>query len=72
MLADIAERTGLDRNRFLAAIKDSYYNDKLSEIKKQAVEAGVFGAPLFIYEGKRFWGNDRVDWLVRELTKEVA
>ena len=72
VLADIAERTGLDRNRFLAAVKDPYYSNKLSEIKQQAGDAGVFGVPLFIYEGKRFWGNDRIDWLVRELHKEVA
>ncbi len=72
VLADIAERTGLDQDGFLAAIKDHYYNDKLSEIRQQAAEAGVFGAPFFIYAGKRFWGNDRIDWLVRELTKEAA
>lgn len=72
VLADIAERTGLDRHAFLAAIQNPFYTDKLSEIEQQAAEAGVFGAPLFVYEGKRFWGNDRVDWLVRELTKEAA
>ncbi len=72
VLADIAERVGLDRNKFLLAIEDPHYHDKLSQIKQQAGNAGVFGAPLFVYKGKRFWGNDRVDWLVRELTKEAA
>lgn len=72
VLAEIADRTGLDRNKFLAAIKNPSYKNKLSKIKQQATEAGVFGAPFFIYEGKRFWGNDRIDWLVRELTREAA
>jgi hypothetical protein len=27
-------------------------------------------APFFIYEGIRFWGNDRIDWLVLELTEK--
>jgi 2-hydroxychromene-2-carboxylate isomerase len=28
---------------------------------EDAVEAGVFGAPFYIVEGERFWGQDRLD-----------
>ena len=28
---------------------------------RAANEAGVVGAPFYIVEGKRFWGNDRLD-----------
>ncbi|MDF3415605.1 2-hydroxychromene-2-carboxylate isomerase [Sulfitobacter sp. M57] len=27
---------------------------------EEAVEAGVFGAPFYIVEGQRFWGQDRI------------
>ena len=30
---------------------------------------GAFGVPLFIYRGERFWGNDRLDWLLREVAR---
>ncbi len=28
---------------------------------EDAVEAGVFGAPFYIVDGQRFWGQDRID-----------
>jgi 2-hydroxychromene-2-carboxylate isomerase len=28
---------------------------------------GVFGVPTFIVAGEPFWGNDRVEWLVKKL-----
>ncbi|MCY1516228.1 DSBA-like thioredoxin domain protein [compost metagenome] len=34
-----------------------------------AVEAGVFGAPTFILNGERFWGQDRLAFLDRALDK---
>jgi len=35
----------------------------------EAVEAGVFGAPTFILNGERFWGQDRLPFLDRALDK---
>ncbi len=68
VLADIAEQVGFDRNKFFAAISDPQYKERLLKIRQQAGEAGVFGAPTFIYEGKRFWGNDRIESLIQEIT----
>jgi len=28
---------------------------------EEAVEAGVFGAPFYIVDGERFWGQDRIE-----------
>ena len=30
---------------------------------------GAFGVPLFIIRGERFWGNDRLDWLLRAVAR---
>ena len=70
VLADSAEQVGLDRNDFLTAIKNPKYKERLLEIRQQAADVGVFGAPTFIYEGKRFWGNDRIESLIHEITGE--
>lgn len=66
VLAGIAERSGLDRQEFLAALQDARYEAALERSNKEAEADGVFGFPFFIYEGQKFWGNDRLEWLVQE------
>ena len=34
---------------------------------KHAIDQGVFGAPFFIIDGERFWGQDRIDFVERKL-----
>ena len=34
---------------------------------EEAVTQGVFGAPIFVLDGERFWGQDRLDFLDRAL-----
>ena len=34
-----------------------------------AIDAQVFGAPWFVYRGEPFWGQDRLDFLARALSK---
>ncbi|MCH9697968.1 MAG: DsbA family protein [Gammaproteobacteria bacterium] len=72
VLDDIAQQAGLNRQEFQSAIKDSNYKQRLVELRQKAVENGVFGAPTFIYQGKRFWGNDRIESLIHEITREFA
>ena len=69
-LAEIAEAAGLDRTEFLASLEDPRYAAALEASNKDATADEVFGFPFFIFDGKRFWGNDRIEWLVRELKKD--
>jgi 2-hydroxychromene-2-carboxylate isomerase len=32
-----------------------------------AVEVGIFGSPIYVFKGERFWGQDRLDFLERAL-----
>lgn len=32
-----------------------------------AIEAGVFGAPTYVVDGELFWGQDRLDFVARQL-----
>jgi len=69
-LAEIAERAGLDRAEFLAALREARYEAALrAEQTRMPGRRGSSAFPFFIYEGKRFWGNDRIEWLVREIKK---
>ncbi len=68
-LAEVATRVGLDRGEFLDALGHPRYEAALEASNRDAQANEVFGFPFFIVEGKKFWGNDRIEWLVRELEK---
>lgn len=36
---------------------------------RQAIEAGVFGAPSYVIDGEVFWGQDRLDFVARRLAR---
>ncbi len=36
---------------------------------RQAIDAGVFGAPSYVVDGEIFWGQDRLDFLARRLKR---
>lgn len=42
---------------------------RLEENTQRAVQSGVFGAPTFIVDGERFWGQDRLDFLEERLNR---
>ncbi len=35
-------------------------------------EASCPGVPTWILEGERFWGKDRVEWLVEQIKQRLA
>ena len=37
---------------------------------RQAIDAGVFGAPSFVMDGEIFWGQDRLDFVERHLKNQ--
>ena len=69
-LAAIAENAGLDRAEFLAALDDETYAKMIEQSNTDAETDGVFGFPFFIVDGERFWGNDRIEWLVAKLRND--
>jgi 2-hydroxychromene-2-carboxylate isomerase len=66
-LARIAEQAGLDRRQFLAALDDPATEEALAWSNRDAEADGAFGFPFFVWNGKHFWGNDRIEWLVRAI-----
>ncbi len=69
-LAEIAKDVGLDRQGFLNALSDTRFEAELAQSNEEAEKEEVFGFPFFIVGSQRFWGNDRIEWLVRELQKK--
>jgi 2-hydroxychromene-2-carboxylate isomerase len=65
-LAAVMAEAGLDAAGFRRYADGDGPND-LRTAAAEAERDGVFGVPTFIVAGELFWGNDRVDWVVKKL-----
>ncbi|HKV56367.1 MAG TPA: DsbA family protein [Candidatus Binataceae bacterium] len=41
----------------------------LQAAREEADQDGVFGVPSIIVAGEMFWGNDRMEWIIKKLDK---
>ena len=57
-----AKRQASPRGHFF-----SRYHDEVPKTLALARQERVFGVPIFVVEDKRFWGNDRIEFLLEEL-----
>jgi 2-hydroxychromene-2-carboxylate isomerase len=39
---------------------------------QRAIDAGVFGAPSYVIDGELFWGQDRLDFVQRKVSRAAA
>ncbi|MDO9570168.1 MAG: 2-hydroxychromene-2-carboxylate isomerase [Hydrogenophaga sp.] len=65
-LAAVLADCGLDAQR-LAQAQDADNRALYAQHTREAVDAGVFGAPSYVVEGEIFWGQDRLDFVERRL-----
>ncbi len=65
----IADAAGFDGKALLEAAADPAVEAKWEADTDACIERGVFGAPFFIIGEERFWGQDRLDFVEREIAK---
>ena len=63
----IAIENDMDGDALLAAETSSAVQALYRRYSDEALEQGVFGAPTYLLNGERFWGQDRLDFLDRTL-----
>jgi 2-hydroxychromene-2-carboxylate isomerase len=70
-IATAAQRAGLDASRLRAdGLTDAELDALHEQFTREALAAGVFGAPSFVLPtGEIFWGQDRLELLERALKK---
>ena len=68
-LAAIAQEQGLDGKALAAGADAANVAARYESLTQEAIERQVFGAPTYIYRDELFWGQDRLDFLDRELAK---
>ena len=64
-LQSVAEHLSLDGKSLLAASSGASVQAAYDANTDEAVSAGVFGAPWFVFDGQPYWGQDRLDFLER-------
>lgn len=66
VLAALLAESGLDARR-LEQSRSEEVRALYASCTRQAIDAGVFGAPSYVVDGEIFWGQDRLDFLARRL-----
>ena len=67
VMREIARHCDLDGEALLQAATQPGIKQALSAATEQAIAAGLFGVPSFVYQGELFWGADRIDSLLRRI-----
>lgn len=68
----IAEENGLPGAELLAAENSPPVQAQYQAYGEEAERLGVFGAPTYVLDGERFWGQDRLEFLDRALDARRA
>jgi len=66
ILNSILTNLNINFNEFQLIISDQKIKNKLTVQTTEAYNKGVFGAPSFIINNKLFWGQDRLEFVLKE------
>jgi len=66
---EIAKEVGLDIEEFSDGISSPSVKEKLQANTAITIERGAFGVPTFFVRDEMFWGQDRLDFVRRELER---
>ena len=65
----VHKNMGLNPENFLSRATNQKIKDRLKKLTHEAFKKGIFGAPTFIINKKIFWGQDRLNYVIDEVTK---
>ena len=69
VIQKILQNLNINPKTFLLRTTSSLIKDLLRKKTNAAYEKGVFGAPTFVVNNKIFWGQDRIEFALREASK---
>lgn len=67
VVGDLLAQSGLDAERYLAAITTDEIKDLLKGHTEEAAARGAFGAPTFFVGDAMHFGQDRLHWVEQDL-----
>ena len=69
IIQKILKNLNVNPKTFALRATSSSIKDSLKKKTNEAYEKGVFGAPTFIINNKIFWGQDRIEFVLKEAGK---
>ena len=69
ILTGILDKAGINAVEVLEAMMQQEVKTALIQSTEEAVKLGIFGAPSMIVDGEMFFGQDRLIWVERALSK---
>ena len=69
VIQKILQNLNINPKTFSLRTTSSLIKDLLRKKTNEAFEKGVFGAPTFVVNNKIFWGQDRIEFALREASK---
>jgi 2-hydroxychromene-2-carboxylate isomerase len=69
VLRNVARQCGLDPEAVVRAADDPAMHKLVGIGFLQAGQDRIFGVPFFAWRDQKFWGNDRLEWLIREIQR---
>ena len=69
LLERLANASGLNGAALIGAARTPTVAEAYRQDTEAAIETGVFGAPTWVVDGERFWGQDRLDFLEERLQR---
>ena len=67
-ITKILKILNIDNKKFFEGISNQLIKDQLKELTAEAFKKELFGAPTFVANNKIFWGQDRLDYAVDEVS----
>ena len=65
----VLKNLSVNPKTFALRSSSSLIKDSLRKKTSDAYEKGIFGAPTFIVNNKIFWGQDRIEFALKEASK---
>jgi 2-hydroxychromene-2-carboxylate isomerase len=69
IIQKILKNLNINHKTFVLRSTSSLIKDSLRKKTNEAYEKGIFGAPTFLSNNKIFWGQDRIEFALKEASK---
>ena len=69
IIIKVLKNLNVNPKTFTLRLTSSSIKDSLKKRTSEAYEKGIFGAPTFVSNNKIFWGQDRIEFAIKEASK---
>lgn len=71
VLREVVQGQGFDYDELLPMARSRQVEQTYRANTEQAIVAGVFGSPSYVFQGELFWGQDRLDMLDEAIEQSI-